>query len=381
MASEAYLLHMGPQHPSTHGVLHIQLSLEGEWVTAAEVEIGYMHRCFEKHAQYLTFPQIIPYVDRLDYVAPLAGEHAYVLAVERALGWEGQLPKRIEYLRVLAVELNRIASHLLAIGTYAIDLGAVTGFLWAFRDREYILQLLEEWMGARLLYNFIWVGGVSFDLPLGYIDKIRDFIPHLLLNISEIERLLLDNRIFRDRTAGVGVIPLEMALAYGASGPVLRACGLAWDLRRVEPYSIYPEIDFDIPIGKGEMGTLGDCWDRTYVRFQEIHQSLRIVRECVDRLEKAYPPGDAFDPRGLSTKKARAREATSLYASVEGPRGEIGFILEVEKNKDIPRRLKARSPSFAHLSMLPALAQEGMWLADFVALLGSLDVVMCEVDR
>lgn len=367
---------MGPQHPSTHGVLHIVLDLEGEWVRGAEVEIGYMHRCFEKHAQHLTFQQIIPYVDRLDYVAPILGEQAYVLAVERALGWEGQLPKRIEYLRVLAAELNRIASHLLAIGTYAIDLGATTGFLWAFRDREYILEMLEAWTGARLLYNYIWIGGVAFDLPLGFIERLRDFLRYFQRSLDEIRALLLDNRIFRDRTEGVGIIPLETALAYGASGPVLRASGLAWDLRRVRPYSVYSELEFEVPVSEN-----ADCWARTYIRFREIEESVRIIQQVIERLEKAYPPGGDFDPRGLSNKKPRLKEPVSLYAAIEGARGEIGFVLEGEKNKDTPRRLKARSPSFAHLSMLPELAQEGMWLADFVALLGSLDVVMCEVDR
>lgn len=367
---------MGPQHPSTHGVLHVTLDLEGEWVRGVEVEIGYLHRCFEKHAQHLSFPQIIPYVDRMDYVAPLPGEHAFVLAVERALGWEGQLPKRIEYLRVLAVELNRIASHLLAIGTYAIDLGATTGFLWAFRDREYLLELLEVWTGSRLLYNYIWVGGVAFDLPLGFTDRLREFLHYFARSLEEIRRLLLDNRIFRDRTEGVGVIPLEIALAYGASGPVLRASGLAWDLRRVRPYSVYPELEFEVPFAE-----TGDCWARTYIRFREIEESVRIILQCIERLEKDYRVSGDFDPRGLSHKKARPKENIALYAAAEGARGEIGFVLEVEKNKDIPLRLKARSPSFAHLSMLPALAKRGMWLADFVALLGSLDVVMGEVDR
>ncbi len=376
-----FTLHMGPQHPSTHGVLHVLLTVEGEWVRAAEVDIGYMHRCFEKHAQHLTFPQIIPYVDRLDYVGPLAGEHAYALAVERLMGWEGQLPKRIEYLRVLAVELNRIASHLLAIGTYAIDLGATTGFLWAFRDREYILELLEAWSGARLLYNLIWVGGIAFEPPPDFGDRLREFLLHLRRNLAELRTLVLENTIFIRRTAGVGVIPLETALAYGASGPVLRASGLAWDLRRTHPYSVYPELEFSVPVGTGAMGTLGDCWDRTYVRFCEIQESLHIIEQCLERLEKDYPGGEGFDPRGLSGKKIRPKESQTLYASAEGPRGEIGFVIEAEKNKDIPLRVKARSPSFAHLSMLPALAAEGMWLADFVALLGSLDVVMCEVDR
>ncbi|MCS7298084.1 MAG: NADH-quinone oxidoreductase subunit D [Bacteroidia bacterium] len=371
-----FRLHMGPQHPSTHGVLHVLLHLEGEWVVGAEIEIGYMHRCFEKHAQYLTFQQIIPYVDRLDYVAPILCEHAYVLGVEQVVGWADQIPKRIEYLRVLAAELNRIASHLLAIGTYAIDLGATTGFLWAFRDREYILELLEAWTGARLLYNYIWVGGVAFDLPLGFTDKLKDFLRYFERSLREIEILLLENRIFQDRTVGVGVIPLELALAHAASGPVLRACGLAWDLRRVRPYSVYPELEFEVPFGQR-----GDCWDRTYIRLREIQESKKIIEQCIEQLEKAYPSRPDFDPRGLSTKKPRPKEGQTLYAAVEGARGEIGFTLEVEKSKDIPVRVKARSPSLAHLSLLPSLAAEGMWLADFVALLGSLDIVMCEVDR
>jgi NADH-quinone oxidoreductase subunit D len=372
---------MGPQHPSTHGVLHLGLEVEGEWVTGVDVEIGYMHRCFEKHAEMLTFPQIIPYVDRLDYVAALLGEQAYVLTIERALGWEGQLPPRIEYLRVLGAELNRIASHLLAIGTYAIDLGATTGFLWAFRDREYILQLLEWWSGARLLYNLFWIGGVAFDLPVGFLERLREFLPHLQKGVEEIKRLLLDNRIFQDRTANVGVIPLETAIAYGASGPVLRGSGLAWDLRRVRPYGAYPDLAFEVPYGEGTIGTLGDCWDRTWVRYREIEESLHILHQVIEALDKRYPSGGDFDPRGLSGKKTRLPHDVNLYASTEGARGEIGFSLLGLKNQEKPQRLHARSPSFAHLSMLPALVGEGMWLADLVALLGSLDVVMCEVDR
>ncbi|MEN2992807.1 MAG: NADH-quinone oxidoreductase subunit D [Bacteroidia bacterium] len=369
-------LHMGPQHPSTHGVLHLLLQLEGEWVTGVEVEIGYMHRCFEKHAEHLTFQQIVPYVDRLDYVAPLPTEHAYALAVEQLVGWSEKLPKRVEYLRVLAVELSRIASHLLAIGTYAIDLGATTGFLWAFRDREYILELIEGWSGARLLPNLIWPGGIAFEPPLGFLERVRELAAYLSRSLTEIERLLLDNRIFRARTEGVGIIPLPLALEYGASGPVLRGCGLAWDLRRTRPYSVYPELEFDIPTGRQ-----GDCWDRTYVRFREIHESLRLIQQCVAYLEKGYPLPRDYNPRGLAEEKARARTSASLYLAVEGARGEIGFVLEAEKNKDRPFRLKARSPSFAHLAMLPALVRPGLWLADFVALLGSLDIVMCEVDR
>ncbi len=372
---------MGPQHPSTHGVLHLVLDVEGEWVKAVEVDIGYMHRCFEKHAEALSFAQIVPYVDRLDYVAALLGEQAYVLAVERALGWEGQLHPRIEYLRVLGAELNRIASHLLAIGTYAIDLGATTGFLWAFRDREYILQLLEWWSGARMLYNLFWVGGVAFDLPPDFLEKLQEFLPHLEKGVEQIKRLLLDNRIFIERTAGVGVIPLEVAVAYGASGPVLRGSGLAWDLRRVYPYSVYNELEFEVPFGEGRMGVRGDSWDRTYVRYREIEESIRILRQVIEILQKRYPAGESFDPRGLSGKKMRLPADVSVYASTEGARGEIGFYLLGQKGQERPQRLHARSPSFAHLSMLPALVGEGLWLADLVSLLGSLDVVMCEVDR
>jgi NADH-quinone oxidoreductase subunit D len=288
---------------------------------------------------------------------------------------------RIEYLRVLGAELNRIASHLLAIGTYAIDLGATTGFLWAFRDREYILQLLEWWSGARLLYNLFWVGGVAFDLPMGFLEKLREFLPHVAQGVEEIKRLLLDNRIFIERTAGVGVIPLDVAVAYGASGPVLRGSGLAWDLRRVRPYGVYPELEFEVPYGQGQMGALGDCWDRTFVRYREIQESLRILYQVIEILEKRYPGGRDFDPRGFSGKKMRLSTEVNLYASIEGARGEIGFSLIGQKGQDRPQRLHARSPSFTHLAMLPALIGEGMWLADLVALVGSLDVVMCEVDR
>jgi NADH-quinone oxidoreductase subunit D len=243
------------------------------------------------------------------------------------------------------------------------------------------LQLLEWWSGARLLYNLFWVGGVAFDLPMGFLEKLREFLPHVAQGVEEIKRLLLDNRIFIERTAGVGVIPLDVAVAYGASGPVLRGSGLAWDLRRVRPYGVYPELEFEVPYGQGQMGALGDCWDRTFVRYREIQESLRILYQVIEILEKRYPGGRDFDPRGFSGKKMRLSTEVNLYASIEGARGEIGFSLIGQKGQDRPQRLHARSPSFTHLAMLPALIGEGMWLADLVALVGSLDVVMCEVDR
>ncbi|MEM9987050.1 MAG: NADH-quinone oxidoreductase subunit D, partial [Bacteroidota bacterium] len=236
------ILNLGPQHPSTHGVLRLEIISDGEIVVDVVPHIGYLHRCFEKHAEALSYPQIIPYTDRMDYLAAMNNEWAFVMGVERMLGLEGQLPKRVEYIRVLVSELNRIASHMIALGTYALDIGAVTPFLWTFRDREHIMNMLEWASGSRMLYNYIWVGGLFYDLPVGFEGRCREFVSYFRPKMGELNRLVTDNQIFIKRTAKVGVLPLDTAISYGCSGSTLRGSGLKWDLRRVDGYSVYPEL-------------------------------------------------------------------------------------------------------------------------------------------
>lgn len=379
LVTEEMVINMGPQHPSTHGVLRLELITDGEVVKEVVPHIGYMHRCFEKHAEKLDYQQIIPFVDRIDYLSAMNSEHAYVMGVERLLGLTDKIPKRIEYIRVLVAELNRIASHLLAIGTFGIDIGAVTAFLWCLRDREHILNLLEWVSGARLLYNYIWVGGLFFELPPQYEERVAEFAQYFKPKIRELEILLSENPIFIARTANIGVLPLTTAINYGVTGPVLRGSGLKYDLRKVQGYSVYPELDFEIPIGKGEMGAVGDCWDRYKVRVEEIKQSVKIIEQCVEVLLHKHKRSPDFDPRALCPSRIRP-EVEELYSSAENPRGELGFYFIAERQKSIPFRCKARGPSFCNLSVLPALCQNVL-IADLVAILGSIDIVLCEVDR
>jgi NADH-quinone oxidoreductase subunit D len=246
--------------------LRLEVISDGELIVDVVPHLGYLHRCFEKHAESLAFGQTIPYIDRLDYLAAMNSEHAYVMGVEKMLDLEGKLPKRIEYIRVLVAELNRLASHFVAIGTYGLDIGAYTSFLWLMRDREHIQRLLEWLCGARMLYNYIWIGGLFYDLPVGFEERCLEFINYLKPKMVEIRELIIENKIFVQRTANIGILPLDLAINYGCTGPVLRGSGLKFDLRRVDGYSVYPELDFEIPVGKGEMGTVGDCWDRNFVR-------------------------------------------------------------------------------------------------------------------
>lgn len=373
------ILNVGPQHPSTHGVLRLEVVTDGEVVVDVVPHLGYLHRCFEKHAESLPYQQIIPYVDRMDYVASMNSEHAFVMGIEKLIGLEGQLPKRIEYSRVLMVELNRIASHFIAIGTYGMDIGAYTAFLWMMRDREHILRLFEWASGARLLYNYIWIGGLFYDLPVGFEEKCRELIDYLKPKIAEIETLIMNNTIFIQRTAHVGVLPFDLAINYGVSGPMLRASGLGYDLRKVDGYSVYPEIDFDVPVGKGLVGVVGDCWDRTYVRVMECYESLRIIEQCLDKLQNEHARTRDFDPQALVPKKIRPK-SHEFYVRAENPKGELGFYFRSVENKDVPFRCKARSCCFANLSVISEIAKGGL-LADLIAIIGSIDVIMGEVDR
>jgi NADH-quinone oxidoreductase subunit D len=379
LRSEEMIINLGPQHPSTHGVLRLEALMDGEIIREVIPHIGYLHRCFEKHAENLPYNQVIPFVDRLDYVAAMNSEHAYAIGVERMLGIETQIPKRVEYVRVLVAELNRISSHFIAIGTYGMDIGAFTPFFWIMRDREHILRLLEWASGARLLYNYIWIGGLFYDLPVGFEERCREFVQYIKPKLKELETLLIDNKIFVDRTANVGVLPLDLAINCGVTGPMLRASGLRFDLRRVDNYSVYPELDFEIPIGDGRMGAVGDCWDRTYVRYVEILESLKIIEQCLDRLTSDLKRTRDFDPQALVPKKIRPK-AQDLYVRAEIPKGELGFFFRADGRSDVPFRCKCRSCSFVNLSVLQEMAK-GILVADLIAIVGSIDLNIGEVDR
>ena len=373
------VISIGPQHPSTHGVLRLEVITDGEIVVDVIPHLGYLHRCFEKHAESLMFNQIIPYVDRMDYLASMNSEHAYVMGIEKMLGITGTLPPRVEYIRVLVAELNRLASHFVAIGTYAMDIGAFTPFLWLMRDREHILRMLEWLSGSRMLYNYIWIGGLYYDLPVGFEDRVSQFITYLKPKLVELQQLVIDNKIFINRTANVGVLPLDLAINYACSGPVLRGSGLRYDLRKVDKYSVYPEIDFDIPMGEGLMGTVGDCWDRNYVRVQECWESVKIIEQAIEKLTKEHKRTKEFDPQALVPKKTRPI-AMDFYTRAENPKGELGYFFRTDGRSDMPVRCKVRSSCFVNLSVLPEISRGGM-IADLVAIIGSLDLVMGEVDR
>ena len=368
-AGEEMVLNMGPQHPSTHGVLRLELETDGEIVRNVTPHIGYLHRCFEKHAENIDFPGVIPFCDRMDYIASMNNSLGYALAVEKLM--ELEVNERVNTLRVLMAELNRIASHLLSIGTYAMDIGSFTPFLHCFREREKVLDLFEWLCGARLLYNYNWVGGVSHDIPEGFEAKTREFLKQFEPVIAELDKLLSYNKIFLERTADVGVISEEQALSHNVTGPNLRGSGIAWDLRKEEPYCGYESYEFEVPVGLGEHGPLGSCWDRYYVRVREMEQSLGLIRQALDRL----PEGDVHEhiPRRVRPAKSE------VYDRTETPRGELGYYI-VSAGGLIPFRVKVKSPCFTVLSLLPAIAKGGM-VADIIAIIGSIDIVMGEIDR
>lgn len=367
--TEEMVLNMGPQHPSTHGVLRLELTLEGEIVTKVVPHIGYLHRCFEKHCEAMTYQQVVPYTDRMDYLAAMGNELGYAIAVEKLLNI--QVPERVEYIRVIMAELQRIASHLVAIGTYGADIGAFTPFLYCFRDREKILHLFEITCGARLLYNYIWPGGLSHDLHPDFVRLAREFIKEFKPNLVELNNLLTYNRIFIDRTANVGILPLETAINYGITGPMLRGSGMRWDLRKDDPYSVYHKFDFEIPVGEGKMGTVGDSWDRYFVRVREMEESLKIIEQALDQL----PEGDVTS----AIPKRIKPPVGQVYTRVENPRGELGYFL-ISDGSTSPFRVKVRAPSFVNLQIMDELCR-GHMVADVVAILGSVDIVLGEVDR
>jgi NADH-quinone oxidoreductase subunit D len=364
-------INMGPQHPSTHGVLRLEVVLNGEVVSRVHPHIGYLHRCFEKHAEAMDdYSKVIPYTDRIDYVSAMNQEHGYVIAVEKLLQLE--VPERVEYVRVILAELQRIASHLLGIGTFGLDLGAFTPFLYCFIEREKILTIFEKISGARLLYNYICVGGLMRDVPDSFKPETADFVKTFRPKIKELNDLLSYNQIFIDRTANIGILPAEVALNYAASGPMLRGSGVSWDLRKNDPYSIYDRFQFDIPVGSGEVGTVGDCWDRYMVRVREMEQSLVIIEQA---LEQMPDEGNVME---AVPKRIRMKEG-EVYVRTETPRGELGYYIISDKSSS-PFRVKVRAPSFVNLSILPAISR-GALLSDLVAIVGSIDIVLGEVDR
>lgn len=379
LRSGEMLINIGPQHPSTHGVLRLEVITDGEIVNDVIPHLGYLHRCFEKHAESVPFNQAIPYVDRMDYVAAMNSEHAWAMGVERMLGIDDKIPKRVEYIRVLVAELNRLASHFVAIGTYGLDIGAFTPFLWMMRDREHIQRMLEWASGARMLYNYIWIGGLFYDLPVGFEERCKEFSAYLKPKLDDVDNLLITNKIFIDRTANVGNLPLDLAINYGVTGPMLRASGMNFDLRKIDGYSVYPEIEFDIPVGKGQVGSVGDCWDRTWVRMQECRESIRIIDQCLEKLTSEHKRTRAFDPRELVPKKIRPK-AQDFYVRAENPKGELGYFFRTDGRSDIPVRCKARSCCFSNLSVLPEISR-GVMIADLIAIIGSIDFVLGEVDR
>lgn len=370
LKSELLTLNMGPQHPATHGVLRIEIWTDSEIVAHAIPHLGYLHRCMEKHSENMDFRGVIPYVDRLDYLASMNMEWGYVMAVEKMLGTE--VPRRAELLRILTGELQRIASHLMAFGTYALDLGAFSPFLYAFDFRERILRLFEEVSGARLLYNYMWVGGLWNDWTDEQLDRVKQFCDDMEEEAKKYHSLVSMNKIFVKRTADVGVMSLQDCLDFGATGPVLRGAGYAWDLRKNKPYSLYNEFEFDVPVGTGEVGTVGDCWNRYIVRMKEVIESIKIIRQVFDKLEPGSVMGKV--PKIIKLPKGE------VYVRTEAPRGEIGYHLVSEQDGKTPYRLKVKSPCFTHTSMLPRVAP-GQMIADFVATVGSIDIVLGEVDR
>ena len=398
LQGEKMVLNMGPSHPSTHGVLRIILELDGETITKATPDVGYLHRGDEKIAENMTWNQFVPYTDRLDYLAPMANNVAYALAVEKLFGIQDKLPPRCQYIRTICCELSRISSHLLGVGCFAMDVGAMTVFLLTFTEREKIYNLQEALTGARLTTSYTRIGGVSRDLPPGWVEQCRKFLREVVVNIAEVETLLTRNKIWVDRTRDVGVIPKDVAIDYGLTGPNLRASGVDYDLRKKQPYLIYKELEFEVPLG-----SVGDCYDRYLVRMEEMRQSVRLVHQCLDKLPGG-PDNASKEPvsivDGKITMPPKGKVLSSMeelihqfmivttgvnapvgevYFGHENPKGELGFYIN-SRGGGTPYRLKIRAPSFVNLSVLPWVLP-GHLMGDTVSILGSLDFVMGECDR
>jgi len=388
---EKMVLNMGPSHPATHGVLRLKLEMDGELITKAEPDVGYLHRGDEKIAENMTYNQFIPYTDRLDYLAPLANNVHYVLAVEKLLGVEEKIPERCQYIRTICCELARVSAHLLGLGAFAMDTGAFTVFLHTFTEREKIYYLIEALTGARFTTSYTRVGGLSRDLPEDWLHELSKFLDEVEVNFDETEKLLTRNPIFLERTQDVGIISREEAIDFGLSGPNLRASNVEHDVRRAHPYMIYDRFDFEVPVG-----TKGDCYDRYAIRILEMRESVKILRQCI----KDIPDGPINVDDGKIVLPTKEKVMTSMeelihqfmivtqgqdaptgeiYFGAENPKGELGFYIN-SLGGGTPHRLKIRAPSFVNLSILSHLLP-GYMMADVVAILGSLDFVMGECDR
>jgi NADH-quinone oxidoreductase subunit D len=387
----AFTFNFGPQHPAAHGVLRLVMELDGELVQRVDPHIGFLHRGTEKLIEHKTYLQAIPYFDRLDYVSPMCQEHAFALAVEKLMGLE--VPLRGQYIRVMFAEITRIMNHLLNITTFALDVGAMTPFLWGFEEREILMSFYERVCGARLHANYFRPGGVHVDLPAGLVEDISAFCTRFPSVIDDIEKLLTNNRIFKQRTVGIGVISKEQALAWGMSGPVLRGSGFDWDLRKAQPYDVYDRMEFDIPISDD-----GDCYARYLVRIAEMRQSLSIIQQCIEQLpagpvmtdnNKVIPPRRADMKQSMEALIHHFKlytegyhvPAGETYTAVEAPKGEFGVFLV--SDSDIPNRpwrCKIKAPGFLFMQILGPIST-GHMLADLVAIVGSLDIVFGEIDR
>jgi NADH-quinone oxidoreductase subunit D len=386
-----FTINFGPQHPAAHGVLRLVLELDGEVVERVDPHIGLLHRGTEKLIEYKTYMQAVPYFDRLDYVAPMTQEHAFCLAVEKLLGI--QVPRRAQLIRVLYSEISRLLSHLLNVTTQAMDVGALTPPLWGFEEREKLMVFYERASGSRMHANYFRPGGVHQDLPPKLVDDIGAFCDPFLKVCDDIERLVINNRIFKQRNVDIAVVKLEDAWNWGFSGVMVRGSGAAWDLRRAQPYECYSELEFDIPVGKH-----GDNYDRQVIRMEEMRQSIRIMKQCIERLKKEPGPVVIDDNKIVPPKRGemkRSMEALihhfklftegyhvppgEVYAAVEAPKGEFGVYL-VSEGGNKPYKCKIRSPGFAHLQAMDWLCK-GHMLADVSAILGSIDIVFGEVDR
>jgi NADH-quinone oxidoreductase subunit D len=368
---EEMTLNMGPHHPSTHGVLRFVVQSDGEIIRKVTPDVGFLHRSIEKIGERNTYPGFMPYTDRVDYVAAMFANESWATACEKLMGVT--VPKRAQYLRVISCELNRISSHMIALGATAMDIGAVTPFPWTLREREYINDFVEELCGARLTYNYHRIGGVSFDMPKGWRDKVRRWLDNFDPIMQEFDRLITLNDIFVRRLANVAVITGAEAKDWGLVGPNLRASGVKWDLRKDDGYSVYPELEFDVPVGTGAFGTVGDCWDRFWVRVEECRQSARILRQALDKIDE-HPEDDLV---GKLPKKLRPDG--EAYSRVESARGDMGCYV-IGKGAEEPYRVRFRTGSFTSMGIISAKSP-GLFLADLVALIATLDVVAPEIDR